>query len=216
MMVAGAESATDGPPGHDMPAVVFDLGGVLLDWNPRYVLAAHVADDVTADMLMERLDIDGVQHALDVGVPVTDVRARWSRDHPEDQRIVDDYLDRWQDTIAGPLDGVVDILADLRRQGVRLYALSNFSGELFRRIRGRFAFLGWFDGLLISGDEGMLKPDARIYALLLERYGLRPAATVFVDDHADNVAAARDAGLVGIWYTSPSQLRRDLRVLGLG
>lgn len=186
--------------------VVFDLGGVLIDWDPGYILDA---DDVVA------LDIDGVQRALDRGTPVEDVRALWLRDHAGHEVKLNLYFDDWHRTVAGPVDDVVAILDELRADPVTLYALSNFSGDLFRRVRHRFAFLEWFDGLLISGDEGVVKPDPRIYRLLIDRYRLEPGATVFVDDLQDNVAAAREAGLVGIRFDTAAQLRRELMDLGL-
>jgi 2-haloacid dehalogenase len=186
--------------------VVFDLGGVLVDWDPRYVLADH-------DIAM--LDIDGVQRELDSGIPVDDVRARWLQAYPSYAQLVDRYFDRWHDTVAGPIPAVVDVLDDLRARPVRLFALSNFSGELFRQVRHRFAFLEWFDGLVISGDEGVIKPDATIYRLLVDRYDLAPARTVFIDDRADNVDGAITAGLVGLHYTTADALRRDLRAMGV-
>ena len=191
-------------PAHD--AVVFDLGGVLLDWSPSHVLAP---DDVTA------LDIDGAQRELDLGTPVAQVRARWRTAHPGRTATVDHYFDDWQRTVAGPIDDVVTILTELRDRPVGLYALSNFSGELFRQARPRFAFLEWFDGMVISGDEGVIKPDTRIYELLVDRFELTPSRTVFIDDRENNVAAAREAGLVAIHFRSADTLRSTLGALGL-
>lgn len=185
-------------------AVVFDLGGVLVDWDPRYVLAA---DEVAA------LDIDGVQRQLDLGVPVAQVRAAWRRTYPDRTQRIDRYFDRWHDTVAGPLTATVEILDELRSRPVHLYALSNFSGELFRQVRHRFEFVEWFDGLVISGDEGIIKPDPQIYRLLIDRYDLQPARTVFVDDRQENVRGAAAAGLVGLRFTSAPALRRKLRAL---
>ncbi|HSJ45531.1 MAG TPA: HAD family phosphatase [Euzebyales bacterium] len=187
-------------------AVVFDLGGVLLDWSPTHLLAA---DDVVA------LDIDGVQRELDLGRPVEQVRAHWRTAHPGRTASLDRYFDEWHRTVAGPIDDVVAILTELRETPVGLYALSNFSGELFRQARPRFAFLEWFDGMVISGDEGVVKPDTRIYQVLVDRFGLTPSRTVFIDDREDNVAAARAAGLVGIHFRSADELRTALRRLDL-
>jgi 2-haloacid dehalogenase len=193
--------------------VVFDLGGVLIDWDPRYVLT----DDgvASADELVLALDIDGVQRALDLGTPFAQVHAMWRETHADQVELVDRYFNGWHGTIGGPFDDVVSILRELRDRPVRLYALSNFSGELFRQARPQFEFLTWFDGLVISGDEGVVKPDPRIYRLLLERYGLEAASTVFIDDRPENVEAARAAGLVGIDFVSAPQLRRDLVDLGV-
>ena len=205
-MASGRTNQVDGGHQPDISTVVFDLGGVLVDWDPAYVLADH---EIAA------LDIDGVQRELDSGVPVEVVRARWLRAHPRYSELVDRYFDQWHRTVGGAIPAVVDVLDDLRARPVRLYALSNFSGELFRQVQHRFDFLEWFDGLVISGDEGVIKPDATIYRLLVDRYDLAPARTVFIDDRADNVDGAITAGLVGLHYTTAAALRRDLRALGV-
>lgn len=201
---SGATNHTDVGDPSTVEAVVFDLGGVLVDWDPRYVLAA---DEVTA------LDIDGVQRQLDLGVPVAQVRAAWRQTYPDRTQRIDRYFDRWHDTVAGPLTATVEILDELRARPVRLYALSNFSGELFRQVRHRFDFVEWFDGLVISGDEGVIKPDPQIYRLLIDRYDLQPSRTIFVDDRGENVRGATAAGLVGLHFTSAPTLRRELRAL---
>jgi 2-haloacid dehalogenase len=113
--------------------------------------------------------------------------------------------------LAGEVPGAVEILADLRAAGVPRYALTNWSAETFAIARERFAFLDWFDGLVVSGEEGMTKPDPAIFRLLLDRFGLDPEATVFVDDSEANVAAARELGIDAVRFTGPGQLRRELR-----
>ncbi len=182
--------------------VVFDLGGVLIDWNPRYVL--------TDDELVIALDIDGAQRELDLGTPLDRVHATWRDTYADRVEHVDRYFHGWHDTVSGALDDVVDVLEELRERPLGLYALSNFSGDLFREVSPRFEFLKWFDGLLISGDEGIIKPDPAIYELLLDRFGLTARRTLFIDDRVENIQAARAAGLVGIHFHSASQLRREL------
>jgi 2-haloacid dehalogenase len=195
--------------------VVFDLGGVLIDWNPRHLLQ-HVADGPAAtDELIVALDIAGAQGELDRGVPIEQVRSRWRERYADHADIVERYFDQLDDTIAGALDDTVAILEELRSRPVRLYALSNWSGDLFRRNRARFTFLDWFDGMMISGDEQLIKPDPRIYRLLAERFDIAPAAAVFIDDREDNVEAARAGGFTGVVFTSAGQLRRDLARLEL-
>ena len=195
--------------------VVFDLGGVLIDWNPRHLLQ-HVADGPAAtDELIVALDIAGAQRELDRGVPIEQVRSRWRERYADQADIVERYFDQWDDTIAGALDDTVAILEELRSRPVRLYALTNWSGDLFRRNRARFTFLDWFDGMMISGDEQLIKPDPRIYRLLAERFDIAPATAVFIDDREDNVEAARAGGFTGVVFTSAGQLRRDLARLEL-
>lgn len=188
--------------GASIAAVTFDLGGVLLDWDPAYVLDA---DTIAA------LDVAALQRDLDLGRPVADVRVAAHRAHPQRTADIDRYLDRWQETIAGPIDDVVAVLDDLRASPVALYVLSNFSAELFRQAWPRFGFLEWFDGVVVSGDVGLVKPDPRIYQVLVARHGLTPARTIFIDDREDNVAAARDAGMIGLRFRSAMALRTDLQ-----
>lgn len=183
-------------------AVTFDLGGVLLDWDPAHVLDADT---------LAALDIAALQRDLDLGVPLARARASAHRHHPDRTADIDRYLDRWHETIAGPIDDAVAVLDELRSTPVALYALSNFSAELYRQARPRFGFLAWFDGVVISGEEGLVKPDPRIYRVLVSRYGLTPARTIFVDDRDDNVLAARRAGMVGLRYRSSAGLRADLQ-----
>lgn len=208
-------TAADGDGDHadagGVAAVVFDLGGVLLDWDPRHILREH-ADGDAVDELLRTVDIAGAQRALDVGTPLEEVHTRWRDTYPDHAVALDDYFGRWHDTLPGQFDEVVEILDEVRRRdGVRVYVLSNFSGDLFRTARPRFAFLEWFDGLLISGDEGLVKPDPEVFELLIERFDLEPASTVFIDDRHENVAAARAAGLLGIHHTSAEDLRARLR-----
>ena len=196
-------------------AVVFDLGGVLLDWDPRYILRAHAADD-EVDELLRKVDIAGAQRALDAGAPLDEVHTHWRATYPDHAVALDDYFGRWHDTLPGQFDEVVKILDEVRRRGdVRLYVLSNFSGDLFRTARPRFRFREWFDGLLISGAEGVIKPDPEVFELLIDRFDLERASTIFIDDRHENVAAARAAGLLGIRHISADDLRARLRALGV-
>jgi 2-haloacid dehalogenase len=117
--------------------------------------------------------------------------------------------------IPGAIEGSVAILGELKERGVPVYGISNWSAETFPPQRERFPFLGWLDGLVISGEEGVIKPDPRIFRILLERYGIAPASAVFVDDVAKNAAAAAALGLHGIHFRSPQQLRAELVAVGL-
>jgi 2-haloacid dehalogenase len=218
--VTPAPSGGGGDPGRRhavrITALVFDLGGVLLDWDPRHVLRDHADDDDAVEELLRTVDIDGAQRALDLGTPLDDVHARWRKAHPDHMVALDDYFGRWHDTLPRQFDEVVEILDEVRnRDDLRVYVLSNFSGDLFRTARPRFAFLEWFDGLLISGDEGVIKPDPEVFEVLIDRFDLEPASTIFIDDRRENVEAARAAGLLGIHHISADDLRARLRAFGV-
>ena len=137
--------------------------------------------------------------------------------HPAHAAAITAYAERWEEMLGGVIGGTVELLAELRAAGTPLYALTNWSAETFVIARQRFEFLTWFDGVLVSGEERMIKPDPAFFRLLQERFGLAPEATFYVDDSEANVAAARRLGFDAVRFTGPGQLWRELaarRVLG--
>jgi 2-haloacid dehalogenase len=196
-------------------AVVFDLGGVLIDWNPRY-LYRKLFDDEAA---MERFLADVVSPEWngqqDSGRTWAEAVEVLSREHPEQRDLIAAYWLRWQETLGDAIAPTVAILEELRGAGVRLYALSNWSAETFPVARPRYPFLDWFDGIVISGEEKVAKPDPAIFQHLLDRYGLDPATTVFIDDSEANVRAAAAEGITSRRFVNAATLRNDLRRLGL-
>lgn len=195
--------------------VVFDLGGVLIDWDPRH-LYRQLFDDHDA---MERFlaDICSPQWNLqqDAGRPWREAVAELSARHPAHAALIAAYHARWLEMLAGEIPGSVAILHELRERGLRLYALTNWSHETFPVARERFPFLRWFEGILVSGEERLIKPDPAIFRLLLSRYGIAPQRAVFIDDAPHNVAGAAAEGLHAVRFRDAAQLRRDLVALGL-
>ncbi|HZP94275.1 MAG TPA: HAD family phosphatase [Burkholderiales bacterium] len=201
-------------PLHD--TVLFDLGAVLVDWNPRYLYRRHFDGDEAA---MERfLDTVCPGHwvrEMDAGKPIAQAIAERSRDFPEHAPLIRLWGTHWETMLRGPIEDTVEILAALKRRGTRLYALTNWSAENFPIARRRFDFFDWFADIVVSGEVGLAKPDPRIYRVAIERCRLAPAQTVFVDDNVHNVAAGERAGLHALHFTTPVQLRADLGKLGL-
>jgi 2-haloacid dehalogenase len=197
-------------------AVVFDLGGVLIDWNPRYLYRRLFDGDQAA---MERFLTDvcppAWNHEQDRGRPFAEGCAIAAQAHPAERERIEAWFECYDETMAGEVPGTVDVLAELRARGVPLYALSNWSAETFPRAQARFAFLQWFRGIVISGALGMAKPEPAIYHHLLETHGLDAAETLFIDDAPANVAAAEALGIRAIRFTDAEALRADLRTLGL-
>ena len=191
-------------------AVVFDLGGVLIDWDPRHLYRKLLADEAAVEEFLATVCTPEWNAELDRGRPFAEGVAELVERHPEHAANIAAYHERWPEMVAGDIPGTVEVLAELRAAGVPLYALTNWSGETFAITRGRFEFLEWFDGLLVSGEERVTKPDPAIFRLLLDRFGLDPAATVFVDDAEADVAAARRLGIDAIRFTGPDDLRREL------
>jgi 2-haloacid dehalogenase len=191
-------------------AVVFDLGGVLIDWDPRYLYRKLLADEAAVEEFLATVCTPEWNAELDRGRPFAEGVAELVERHPEHAAAIAAYHERWPEMLAGDLPDTVEVLAELRAAGVPLYALTNWSAETFAITRGRFEWLDWFDGLLVSGEERMTKPDPAFFRLLLDRFGLDPGATVFVDDSEANVAAARELGIDAVRFTGPDQLRREL------
>jgi 2-haloacid dehalogenase len=195
---------------------VFDLGGVLIDWNPRYLYRKLFGgDDAAMERFLAEVTTPAWNLEQDAGRPFAEAVAALTRDHPEHATLIAAYAERWAETLGDAIHPTVDVLDELRRAGVRLFALSNWSAETFPIARPRYPFLEWFDGIVISGEVRMAKPDARLYRHMFERYSLDPATTVFIDDSEANVDAARQLGMIAIRFEGADALRRALAGLGL-
>ena len=196
--------------------VVFDLGGVLLDWNPRYLYRKLFRGDEAA---MERFlaEVCTIEwhRAHDLGVPPEHTCAQLAQAHPEQADLIWAWSRRSEEMIAGPIEGSVELLAELRNAGIRCYALTNMERETYPLRRDRYPFMRWFDGAVVSAFEGVAKPDPAIFELLLDRFDLARSETLFVDDSPANVRAARSAGMQAVEFDSPARLRETLTEAGL-
>ena len=202
----------------DAPAVdtvVFDLGGVLVDWNPRYLYRKIFGTEAEVEEFLERVCTPAWNAEQDRGRPWAEAVRLLQGKFPHYAREIEAYHLRWSETLAGDLPESVAILSQLRQAPVRLLALTNWSAETFPVARERFPFLRWFEGIVVSGEEEVIKPDAEIFELLCRRYRVRPERAVFIDDSARNVQAAQALGFHGIHFTGTASLREGLRALGL-
>jgi 2-haloacid dehalogenase len=199
-----------------LSAVIFDLGGVLIDWNPRYLYRKLFdGDDEAMERFLAEITSPAWNAEQDAGRTWREAVETLGAIHPDHRDLIAAYDERWEETLGGPIEGTVEILAELRRAGVRLAALSNWSAEKFPLARPRYPFLEWFETIVISGEIGVSKPDPRIFRHLLEMTGLPAERCVFVDDSAANVRAAADLGMTAIRFEDPETLRVDLGDLGL-
>ena len=196
-------------------SVIFDLGGVLIDWDPRHLYRELIGDETEMERFLAEVCTQEWNERQDEGRPVAVAVAELTARHPEQRPLIEAFYDRWPDMMAGEIEETVAILAELRLRNRRLYALSNWSAETFPHARERFDFLDWFHGTVISGEVGVKKPDPQIFHILFRRFGIDPDRAVFIDDSAPNVAAARRLGLEALHFTSGAALRRDLEHLGL-
>ena len=191
-------------------AVVFDLGGVLIDWDPRYLYRKLLADEAAVEEFLATVCTPEWNAEQDRGRPFAEGVAELVERHPVHAAAITAYHERWTEMLGGGIAGTVGLLAELRDTGVPLYALTNWSAETFVIARERFEFLAWFDGVVVSGEERLIKPDPAIFRLLLDRFGLDPGTTFYVDDAEANVAAAAALGFDAVRFTGPERLRRDL------
>ena len=196
-------------------SVVFDLGNVLIDWDPRYLYRKLIPTETEVEWFLENICDEKWNAKHDAGYPFSDGIAEQSKKFPQYSELIRAWFSRWEEMLGDPLEEVVEVLSALKSSGISLYILSNWSAETYPVAETRFDFLHWFDGKVISGETGMIKPDPNIYKLLMKTYGLTPAKTVFIDDKSVNVEAANALGIHGIHYKNASKLRNDLGKLKL-
>jgi len=196
--------------------VIFDLGGVLIRWDPRNLYRKlFPGEEHAMEAFLGNVCTVEWNERQDAGRTFADAVAELVPRHADKIELIEAFGRRFDEMITGAIEGTVEILADLKRAGVPRYALTNWSAETFPPQRDRFEFLSWFDGIVVSGEEGVIKPDPRIFAILLERYRIAPGEAVFIDDNPANAAAAHALGIHGIHFRSPELLRRELEKLGL-
>jgi 2-haloacid dehalogenase len=196
--------------------VVFDLGGVLVDWNPRYLYRKLFAgDDAAMEHFLANVCTASWNSQQDAGRTFAEGSALLKSQHPNHAKLIDAWFERHEEMITGPISGTVEILAELCEKKIPVYALSNWSTETFPTARRRFDFLQWFQGILLSGEARLIKPDRRIFQLFLETFAIDPSQAVYIDDLLPNVEAARTIGMKGIFFKEPTELREELVRLGL-
>jgi 2-haloacid dehalogenase len=195
--------------------VIFDLGNVLIGWDPRRLFRQLIEDEAQMDWFLREVCSSEWNEQQDAGRPWAEGTALLRARFPEHAGLIDAYHLRWKETLLGPIEGSVAILAELKARGVRLLALTNWSQETFPVARQLYPFLQWFEGIVVSGEERLVKPDLRIYQRLLERYAVDPATALYIDDSARNVAAVEPLGMHGWRFHDPAGLRDHLVELGL-
>ena len=198
-----------------MDTVLFDLGKVLLDWSPRYYYARFFDEEAALERFLADVVAPEWILEMDGGKPIDRAIAERQGRFPEHAELIARWKEGWPEMLRGEISGTVAVVEALRSRGRRLYALTNFSTETFPHARARCPSLALFRDIVVSGEVGLVKPDFRIYALVIERCRLDPASTVFVDDVAANVEAAAAQGFHALQFTTPERLREALRSLAL-
>ncbi|MBL8908302.1 MAG: HAD family phosphatase [Rhizobiales bacterium] len=196
--------------------VVFDLGNVLLRWDPRFLYRRIFAgDEARMEWFLATICTHEWNIEQDKGRSFEDAVRSLAETHPDHAPHIYAYHERWHETLPGAIDETVAILEELDRKGVPLYAITNFNGPKFRETQKRFDFLNRFRDIVVSGEVGILKPDRAIFEHFLARNALSADACLFIDDNLDNVRGAQGAGIEAVHFKTPQRLRRDLVRRGL-
>ena len=196
--------------------IIFDLGGVLIDWNPRYLYRKIFKSEAEVSWFLENICTSEWNDQQDAGRSFEEATQELISKHPEFREAIAAWYSRWQETISGSIPGTVDILKEIKDSGqFRLYALTNWSAETFPWALENFQFLHWFEGIVVSGIEKCRKPLPEFFHILFERYNVKPERSLFIDDNLANIKGANALGLNAIAFKSPEQLRCDLKEWGL-
>jgi 2-haloacid dehalogenase len=199
----------------ELDTVIFDIGGVLIDWNPRHLYRQLFDDEPAMERFLSEVCDSQWNEQQDAGRPWDEAIRLRSAEFPEHAALIAAYRMRWDEMLRGPVHDSVAIVDELRARGVRLYALTNWSQETFPLAFERYPFLRAFEGIVVSGQERLIKPDPAIFHLLLHRYGIHPERAVFIDDAPRNVDAAAKLGMYALRFRDPAALRTELVALGL-
>ena len=191
--------------------IIFDLGGVLIDWNPDYMYKKIIQDENQRKWFLENICTSDWNEAQDGGRSIEEANELLIQSFPEYKDLILAYYTRWEEMLNGPIAGTVEIFKSLKSQNKHgIYALTNWSAETFPRALELFDFLHLFDGRVVSGEEKTRKPFKEIYDIIINRFDLIPTETLFIDDNLRNIQAAQALGIVSIHFQSPEQLRKEL------
>lgn len=199
----------------NVKAVVFDIGRVIIQWDLRHLYAKLISDSQELDWFLANVVSEKWHHQQDEGRPLGDMVAQRKRDFPQHGALIDAYAARFPETIPGPVAGTHDLIAQLSDAGVPLFGLSNFGADFWDEFRGAWPVFDLFDDIVVSGHEKCAKPEAQIYQIAEERFGLPVQQLLFVDDKAENIAAAVARGWQGHVFTGADRLAADLSARGL-
>lgn len=191
--------------------IIYDLGGVLIDWNPKYLYRKILDEESQIDWFLENICDMHWNEQQDAGRSLMEGTIEKIKQHPDQAEKIKAYYERWSEMLGGPIGDSVSILKQLKESNkYNLYALTNWSAETFPIAQDRYDFLQWFEGIVVSGVEKMRKPQVEFYQLILERYNIDPSQSLFIDDNLRNVQAAQAHGIDSIHFLSATQLKKEL------
>jgi len=191
-------------------AVIFDIGGVLLDWNPRYVYRDIFSQSDQMEWFLENVCSTDWNLQQDKGRSFDEGMYKLKKQYPQFENEIDVFWKRWPEMLKGEINGTVAILQELKKH-YEVYALTNWSSETFPLVKNRFDFIADFDGIVVSGEEGFIKPDEKLYKILLKKYNLLATECIFIDDNIENVKASVKLGFAAIHFTNSIALKLELQ-----
>jgi 2-haloacid dehalogenase len=198
--------------------IVFDLGGVLIDWNPEYLYSRIFPNEEERRWFLSTICTLDWNEQQDAGRTLQEGTEHLVKKFPAHEASIRAYYERWKEMLGGPIHATVEIFRQLKFNTggkIKLYALTNWSAETFPVALELYDFLHWFDGRLVSGEEKVRKPFKEIYQLLIDRFGIDPKKAIYVDDNVRNVLPARELGFIGIHFRTPELFREELKGLGV-
>jgi 2-haloacid dehalogenase len=196
--------------------IIFDLGGVLIDWSPDYMYQKLIPEPQAQKLFLETICTLDWNEQQDGGRLIAEANLELISKFPQHRALIEAFYERWEEMLGGPIQPTVELFRQLKASKLfGLYALTNWSAETFPRALELFDFLHWFDGRIVSGEEKTRKPFKEIYDLTLSRFNLVATETLFIDDNLRNIKAAAELGIVTHHFLSPEGLEIDLKRLGL-
>jgi 2-haloacid dehalogenase len=191
--------------------IIFDLGAVLIDWSPDYMYRTVFADEQEMRDFLTTVTTSDWNEEQDAGRSLHEGTEWLVAQHPHHEENIRAFYGRWIEMLGDAFEGTVEIFKELKDSGkYRIYALTNWSAETFPMAQEKFEFLGWFDGIVVSGAEKMRKPAPEFYQILLDRYNVNPQESLFIDDNYRNILAAEKMGINCIHFTTSEKLREEL------
>ncbi|MEL6720029.1 MAG: HAD family phosphatase [Bacteroidota bacterium] len=196
--------------------IIFDFGGVLIDWNPHHLYQKIFDDEERMEYFLENICTSDWNEQQDGGRSIAEGTRLLVEQHPDWEQEIRAFYDRWEEMLNGPIQGTLDILKRLKEsKQYKIYGLTNWSAETYPIAQKHYEFLSWFEGVLVSGEEKMKKPDPKFYQLLLDRFEIESSEAVFTDDNLRNVKAARAMGIPTIHFQNPAQLEEEMKAMKL-
>jgi 2-haloacid dehalogenase len=200
----------------EIRTIIFDLGGVLVDWNPDYVFKTIFDNEDEMKWFYENICTPHWNEEQDAGRPIKEATELLVKEFPDHEHNIRAYYGRWEEMLHGPIHDTVEIFKELKASGkYKLLALTNWSAETFPIALERFDFLHWFDGRVVSGEEKTRKPFVDIYQTIIGRFNVDPKTAVYIDDNLRNLHPARELGMHTIHFQDPAQLRKELETLNI-